>query len=74
VFRLSRSRPPAQKIDLATVRETLAYIEDDVKRVPGLEKVAAAITTAMREIDTAGQARSSPRLSLGELRFLTRRS
>lgn len=53
MFRIPRRRPWPPEIDLATARETLAYIEDDMRRVPGLEKVAEAVSRAMSEIDAA---------------------
>lgn len=56
MFQIPRSRPWPPEIDLSTARETLAYIEDDMRRVPGLEKVAEAISLAMAEIDAAERA------------------
>lgn len=38
-------------IDLATVRETLALIQDDFSREPRFEAVANAIAAAVAEID-----------------------
>ena len=38
-------------IDLATVRETLVYMRDDMKRHEALGKAAGALDTAIREID-----------------------
>lgn len=52
MFRIPRDKPswpPA--IDLTTVRDTLAYMQDDMARVPGLEKVAAAMAATLQEID-----------------------
>jgi hypothetical protein len=51
MFKISRTRswPPA--IDLSTVRKTVAYMRGDIARVPGLEKIAAALDTAIKEID-----------------------
>jgi hypothetical protein len=51
MFRISRTRcwPPA--IDLSTVRKTVAYMQGDMARVPGLEKIAAALDVAIKEID-----------------------
>ena len=34
-------------IDLGTVRETLAYIRDDLQRVPGLERAAELLGSAL---------------------------
>lgn len=51
MFKIPRtsSWPPA--IDLSTVRKTVAYMQGDLARVPGLEKVAAALDAALKEID-----------------------
>ena len=53
MFKIQRTPawPPA--LDLATVRETIAYIESDLKRIPGLEAAAGALKTAILEIETA---------------------
>lgn len=53
MFQLPPSQPWASTIDLATVRETLVYMHDDMKRAPGLEAVAKAIAAALQEIDAA---------------------
>ncbi len=37
MFRISRTRPWPPTIDLSTVRETLMYMRDDARAVPGLE-------------------------------------
>lgn len=58
MFRTHRSRPWPADVDLSSARETLAYLEDDMSRVPGLEKVVQAIRLAMSEIETAE--RSAP--------------
>jgi hypothetical protein len=59
VFKILRSRPWPPTLDLATVRETLHYMQDDMRRVPGLEKATAALTTAIVEIESA-EANSKP--------------
>lgn len=51
MFRIPRDKPWPPAIDLVTVRDTLAYMQDDIARVPGLEKVADAITRTLEEID-----------------------
>ena len=51
MFRISRRQPWPPMIDLTTVRETLAYMQGDMARVPGLERVAAAMKTTLDEID-----------------------
>jgi hypothetical protein len=40
-------------VDLGTIRETLAYIRDDLARVPGLEGAAKLIASALDELSTA---------------------
>ncbi len=62
-------------IDLETVRETLAYIHDDVRRVPALAGLAGALGAALAEIeavadgDTVPVARAVPDL-LPRLRLI----
>ena len=53
MYKISRNQPWPPHIDLSTARETLNYIHDDMKRVPELQKVAAALQVAMREMDKA---------------------
>ena len=53
MFRISRERPWPPTIDLATVRETLIYMRDDARAVPGLEKVAQSLDAAIRDVDAA---------------------
>lgn len=53
MFRISRHRPWPPSIDLSTVRETLAYMREDARSVPGLEQVADALANAIREVDAA---------------------
>ena len=61
-------------IDLGTVRDTLAYIRDDLQRVPGLECAAELIASALAEVVAAEGRRLAPipRLVL-ETRLLQRR-
>jgi hypothetical protein len=59
VFKIPRNRPWPPTLDLATVRETLMYMRGDLRRVPGLEKAAGAIDTAISEIEEA-EAKSKP--------------
>jgi hypothetical protein len=47
-------------IDLGTVRDTLAYIRDDLQRVPGLECAAELIAAALAEIQAAERRRLAP--------------
>ena len=53
MFRITRQRPYPAVLDLATMRETLYYMKDDARRVPGLEGVAAALNAAITEIEAA---------------------
>lgn len=73
MFRISRSQPWPPHIDLSTLRETLAYMHDDMCRVPGLEKLRDALGEAMREAEAA-EAKAPP-LVEGPLaaRFLPRK-
>jgi hypothetical protein len=47
-------------VDLGTLRETLAYIRDDLARVPGLERTAEIVASALAELEAA-EARRLPR-------------
>ena len=47
-------------IDLGTVRDTLAYIRDDLQRVPGLECAGELIASALAEIQAAERRRLAP--------------
>ncbi len=53
MFKIDRRQPWPPHIDLATVRETLKYIEQDVGRIPQLKKVAEALQETIREIERA---------------------
>ena len=53
-----------------SVRETLVYMHDDMKRVPGLEGVAAAMASTLREIDAAERTREPAPLSPTAARFM----
>ena len=46
----SEERQAHPRIDLETVRETLAYMHDDMERVPGLVCVRQALGRAIAEI------------------------
>lgn len=63
--------PPA--IDLDTVRDTLLYMHDDMKRVPGLEKVAQAIESTLSEIEAAQRSAKPVRHAPIMARFLPSR-
>lgn len=47
-------------IDLDTVKDTLAYIRDDLARVPGLEGAAGHLSTTLGEIAAAERRRLAP--------------
>jgi hypothetical protein len=52
-------------VDLGTIRETLAYIRDDLARVPGLERAAELVGSALGELEAAERQRL-PRSILDE--------
>lgn len=60
MFRSIRARELPQHIDLSTVRETLQYIHDDMRRAAGLEKLSAALAEAIREAEAAEALLPSP--------------
>ena len=75
MFKISRTRPWPPQIDLSTVRKTVAYMQGDLARVPGLEKVADALASALKEIDAVD---SRPRVvditaSVTRSRFMPRK-
>jgi hypothetical protein len=45
-----RNNPHVPLVDLETIRETLAYIRDDIQRVPALERAADGLTAVLAEI------------------------
>ena len=47
----SRAKP---SVDLETIRETLLYIESDCRENAGLERIAAALSEALEEIERIG--------------------
>jgi hypothetical protein len=53
VFRIPRHRPWPPAVDLSTVRETLTYMRDDARSVPGLESLAQSLDEAIAEVDAA---------------------
>lgn len=70
----SRKAERPASIDLDTVRETLSYMHDDMRSVPGLERVAAALGRAIEEIEATGLIEKPVEpVSLGIVRFLPRR-
>jgi hypothetical protein len=74
MFSIARTRPWPPDIDLANARETIAYIEGDMRRIPELERVADALSAAMTEIDVAERAvPCAPNLTTFASRFIPRR-
>jgi hypothetical protein len=45
--------PRTPLVDLAMLKDTIAYMHDDVRRVAGLESLARALDQVMTEIDNA---------------------
>ncbi len=60
MFRVTRKPSHPPRMDLTTVRETLAYMHGDAARVPGLEKLAQALAVAMTEADEARRTAARP--------------
>lgn len=60
MFRIPRDKPWPPAIDLTTVRDTLAYMQEDMARVPGLEKVADAMARTLDEIDAVKPSMTAP--------------
>ncbi len=73
MFRISRHRPWPPSIDLSTVRETLIYMRDDARSVPGLENLATALEAAIGEVDSAQDKIEPASLSPIASRFLPAR-
>ena len=73
MFRIQRTPawPPA--LDLSTVRETIADMEGDLRRVPGLEAAAKALKTAISEIEAAERLMQPQPYTTLATRFLPRR-
>jgi len=61
MFKFSKLIPQRPHIDLATVRETLLYIESDCRDCPELKRVADALAQTLGEIDRAIDALDRPR-------------
>lgn len=68
----SKARPCV--LDLSTVRETLAYMHDDVRRTPGLERAAAALAAALAEVELAELGATALARRQRPARFLPRRA
>ena len=63
MFRSARVNAPPPAIDLATVRDTILYMQDDIERTPGLEKIATALRMAVAEIDRLNPDADEPALA-----------
>jgi hypothetical protein len=50
-------------LDLGAVRETLAFIRNDLQRVPALERTADLLGMALDEIEAAERRRLAPGLT-----------
>ena len=51
---------PEPPSNLSIDRETLAYIRDDLQRVPGLERAAEHLVSALAEVEAADRRRLAP--------------
>jgi hypothetical protein len=60
-------------LDLSTVREMLAYMHDDLRRTPGLERAAAALDTAIAEVERAERSAHSSARWTAHTGFLSAR-
>jgi hypothetical protein len=59
---------------MRSVRETLTYLRDDLQRVPGLERAAELLASALAEVEAADRRRLAPiPRSVLEARLLARR-
>ncbi|MCB1505626.1 MAG: hypothetical protein KDJ47_11680 [Hyphomicrobiaceae bacterium] len=73
MFRIPKSNPWPPQIDLSTVRETLAYMHDDMMRVPGFEKLRDALAVAIKEAEAAELTARTKSKALINVQFLPRR-
>jgi hypothetical protein len=73
MFKIQRQPawPPA--LDLSTVKDTLLYMEGDLRRVPGLEAAAKAIKTAIAELEAAERKQPAKPYSILTAKFMPRR-
>lgn len=74
MFRIARSRPWPSDVDLGMARETLAYIEGDLRRIPEFGRIAEALDKAISEIDAVERLAppQTPRTAIAA-RFFARR-
>lgn len=73
MYRIPRSKPWPPQIDLSTLRETLAYMHDDMARAPGLEKLRDALALAIKEAEAAEQGSPAAPFAALPVRFMPRR-
>ena len=73
MFRIPRQNPWPPVVDLTTVRDTLSCMKDDMERVSGLERVAAAVKEALAEIERAKPPAAVPLTPIAA-RFLAKRT
>jgi hypothetical protein len=74
VFSKFKRTPVRQRIDLASVRDTLLYIESDLNEMPELHRLASAVRDCLAEIDRmelVGNQFEAPQITNG--RFLATR-
>ena len=71
VFQRPRLAGKYAGIDIATVRDTLLYIESDLARSPDHERLAAVIRQALAEIDRLESSNGNiEHLPVAAVRFL----
>jgi hypothetical protein len=71
MFKIPRRTPWPPQLDLSSVRRTLVPLQSDLARVPALVNAAAALGTAIAEIDAAERATNAARLHDSTVRRLT---
>ena len=72
MYKIPRPHPWPPTLDLATVRETLLYMKDDLRRVPDLARAAQALETAISELEKAERTSKPVSYSPFAARFLPR--
>ncbi|MCB1513906.1 MAG: hypothetical protein KDJ18_03630 [Hyphomicrobiaceae bacterium] len=73
MFSFPGSDPKPIHLDLSTLRETLAYMHDDMCRTPGLEKLRDALALALKEAEAAEATTRPAKVRFSAARFLPRR-
>jgi hypothetical protein len=72
VFRTPPKNPRVPLLDLETVRDTLTYIHDDLKRTPGFEAASQRLDEAIAAIKTAEKNRQVIPSNILTAQFLRR--